>query len=468
MDRSTIAAIATPFGSGGIGIIRISGPEAFSTGASVFRRFQTFDGSIPSKIPASAFESHKLYYGQFINPDSEQVIDEILITFMRAPATYTREDVVEIHSHGGPYVVRTILDILIKAGLRLAEPGEFTKRAFLNGRIDLTQAEAVIDIIQAKSQEALAIANSQIQGELKTSIQKVRNRLLDFQSQIEVLIDFSEDVEKTPGIEEIHLQNLTEINHCLLQLIDSYNQSIFYREGQKIVIAGAPNVGKSSLMNRLLQKDRSIVTDIPGTTRDSIEDTFWINGIPIMITDTAGIQNTNDPIEIIGISKTQQHLSDADLVLFVIEADRDLTKTEIALFEQLKRKRLLIVVNKIDRVPNGYLPRIPAPADTLETRLISALYGTGIDELRTAIIQSCLNVASNFNLAAVPNLRHVQALKKCQEICAAALLTVHDHSAIALIAIDIRDAIRQLDEIMGITVTEDLLERIFGNFCIGK
>ncbi len=468
MNPSTIAAIATPIGYGGIGIIRISGPAAFTTGAAIFRRHDKTQKAGFLAPPISELESHKLYYGVCINPNTQQIIDEILICFMRGPATYTKEDIVEIHSHGGPHVLHTILEILVSSGIRQADPGEFTKRAFLNGRIDLTQAEAVIDIIHAKSNEALALANTQIQGGIKNSIEELRNKLLDLQTRIELLIDFPEESGESPIIEPVHLQLLENIIRSIHALINNYDHGHFYRDGIKTVIAGIPNVGKSALMNRLLLRDRSIVTDIPGTTRDSIQDAFWFKGIPIIIIDTAGIQITDDPIEILGISKTRQHIAEADLILLVTEAHRELTNEEYQLYEQLKHKPIILVVNKKDRCSTPLPLVLPPHWKPFAVVMTSALYDSDMDELKAAIVRSSLTSPSSPAGVIVPNQRQAQALKNCLTICTAILTDLQNTAAIALIAIDIQAALRHLDEILGINVDVDVLDRIFSKFCIGK
>ncbi len=469
MDNATIAAIATPFGCGGIGIIRISGPMAFSFGASVFRSRGSSGRSAPFQPkPATAYDSHKLYFGHCIEPKTGQTIDEILITFMRSPATYTREDVVEIHSHGGPYILQSILEIAIQSGIRPAEPGEFTKRAFLNGRIDLTQAEAVIDVITAKSKAALQLANAQIQGQLRSSIENLRNPLLEIQTQIEACIDFPDETGDQPILTESMHRRITDIISELSTLIDKYDQHHFYREGVSMIIVGAPNVGKSSLMNRLLQKDRAIVTDIPGTTRDLIADTFLVDGVPITITDTAGIQTTSDPIEQMGILRARQHVATADLVLFVIDATTSVSATEIQFLEQLHNKKILLVVNKMDLIPSGILPDVSfLPSNTPQTA-ISALTGYGMVDLKRTMMHALLQSHPDTETTIAPNLRQTIALKNCRDACSAILSAGQHPPALELVAIDLQDAIGNLDAILGIHVTNDVLDRIFKNFCIGK
>ncbi|MFZ5570043.1 MAG: tRNA uridine-5-carboxymethylaminomethyl(34) synthesis GTPase MnmE [Thermodesulfobacteriota bacterium] len=469
MDTATIGAIATPFGYGGIGIIRISGPKAFPFGASIFRRRNHAGNPVPGLDETIfPFESHKLYYGLCIDPQTVRVIDEILITFMRSPATYTREDVVEIHAHGGPCVLQSIMEIALQAGIRPAEPGEFTKRAFLNGRIDLTQAEAVIDVISATSQNALQLAAAQMQGQVRSAVEKIRDQLLALQTTTEAIIDFPEETDEIPLLTQTQRRQLSRIVADLSDLIQQYHQYHFFREGIRITIVGAPNVGKSSLMNRLLQKERAIVTDIPGTTRDLIEDSFLVEGIPIIITDTAGIQNTNDPIEQIGIMRARQQVSTADLVLFVTDAQRPLGfDGERHFLESLQDQKAVIVINKIDLVP-ALLPLAMPPGSSIPVVGVSALTGAGIDELKRLMLPACLKERPETDHPFAPNQRHAAALLNCRDACNAILSQDPSSLEPELVAVDLRDAIRHIDGILGVQIENDILDRIFSNFCIGK
>lgn len=328
MKTATIAAVATPPGTGGVGIIKISGPEALKIAATLFRSCKNDNN--PNRAERSDrfpinFQSHRLYYGHIVDPETEDHVDEVLLAVMRAPRSYTREDVVEIQAHAGAAVLRVILALVLRQGARMAEPGEFTQRAFLNGRIDLTQAEAVIDIINAKAETALKIANNQVSGQLKLAVENIRSILLDVLVQIEAAIDFPEDVSEILSSTGLETKLRREVAVPILDLMRHYRDGCIYRDGLKLAIVGRPNVGKSSLLNCLLKKERAIVNALPGTTRDLIEDSFQVQGVPVMITDTAGLHEAEDPVEKIGIQKARECLKTADLILQVIDGSEALT-----------------------------------------------------------------------------------------------------------------------------------------------
>jgi tRNA modification GTPase len=307
MEYDTIAAIATPIGSGGIGIIKISGQDAFSIAEAIFQRSRPSWGVGRPEGEALIFplKSHRLYHGYIVNPETGKVLDEVLLSAMKGPRTYTREDVIEINTHSGYIVMASILDLVLQKGARLADPGEFTKRAYLSGRIDLTQAEAVIDIINSRTEKSLEIATSQIKGDLKNRIEFMRHSLIDILTQVEAAIDFPEDVGDLIDVESVNqILNKAVIDE-LSDMVAQYENAHFLRDGLKMIVVGRPNVGKSSLMNRLIKNDRVIVTPIPGTTRDLIEETLNIRGIPVIIADSAGLHETKDPVEVIGIEKTK-------------------------------------------------------------------------------------------------------------------------------------------------------------------
>ncbi len=388
-NSATIAAIATPAGSGGIGIIKISGKDALAIAASVFRKSCARTPNPELRTP-NAFESHRLYHGYVVNPENGRVLDEILLAVMVAPHSYTREDVVEIHAHSGSAVLTAILDLVLKNGARLADPGEFTKRAYLSGRIDLTQAEAVIDIINAKTDKSLEIATAQIRGNMKAHIESVRDSLLHILAETEAAIDFPEDVEEsidTDAVSEV-IQN--QVVHKLNELIRQYKNAHFLRDGLKVLIAGRPNVGKSSLMNCLLRKDRAIVTPIPGTTRDFIEETLNIRGIQVTITDTAGLHETDDPVEILGIKKAYEYIDNADLILFMTDLSQPLTPDDHKIYEKISHKDFILVTNKADLVEDRFAPdipdawRLPKSPELRKPEIIktSVIYDKGVDALR--------------------------------------------------------------------------------------
>ncbi|MFC1812884.1 tRNA uridine-5-carboxymethylaminomethyl(34) synthesis GTPase MnmE [Thermodesulfobacteriota bacterium] len=475
MDRSTIAAVATPVGSGGIGIIKISGDNALSIAASIFRKSKSppeaLSGSLrdPYGPSGSSFKSHRLYYGHVVDPESDRILDEVLISIMKAPYTYTREDVVEINAHSGPVAIRGILDLVLKKGARLAGPGEFTQRAYLNGRIDLTQAEAVIDIINAKTQKSLEIATAQVKGDLRECIEATRGSMLEILTEIEAAIDFPEDVgdilDAARTVEFIRRKVVEPLN----DLVNLYDDAHVLRDGLKLVVVGRPNVGKSSLMNRLIKKDRAIVTPIPGTTRDLIEETLNIRGIPVIISDTAGFHETNDPIEVIGISKAQECIDDSDLVLFMVDISEPLTREDDKIYETIQEKETILVLNKIDLVDEDFGFEIPDSWRRMPSVRTSALYNIGFTGLKDLIADVSMG---EFNLEIgnliIPNLRQKIGLERALQAAGAATEGLQSGIPSELIAIDIEEAINSLGEIIGITVKEDVLDQIFSRFCIGK
>ena len=471
MDIATIAAIATPIGRGGIGIIKISGKDAFSIAESVFKKSEPVTGDSEKKVspPFSSLASHRLYHGHIVDKEKGRVLDEALLSVMRAPHTYTKEDVVEINTHSGPVVLASILELVLKNGAKLAEPGEFTKRAYLNGRIDLTQAEAVIDIINSKTEKALEIATSHIKGGLKQKIHAIRSALLDILVEIEAAIDFLDDAGDLLNSDRIIKILERRVVGDLKELIEKYEHAHVLRDGLKMVVVGRPNVGKSSLMNRLIQEDRAIVTPIPGTTRDLIEETLNIRGIPVIIADTAGLHETDDPVEVIGIEKAQKYIRDSDLILFMVDASDPITDEDYNIYKTIKNKRLILVVNKSDLVEEDFEPAVPDSWCDMPRIKISALYGAGLNELKDLIVTLSIG---EYGLEAqttiIPNLRHKIALERCLRLCVTAIQEIRNETSFEFIAIDIQEAKDSLGEIIGDTVQEDVVDQIFSRFCIGK
>lgn len=459
-DNITIAAIATPPGPGGIGIVRISGPAAGPILKKLFRPRQ-----------ARVLVSHRLTYGWLINPDQkERPLDEVMAVFMLAPNTYTREDVAEIQCHSSYLVLQEILALVLKAGAVLAEPGEFTKRAFLNGRIDLTQAEAVIELLQAKTTTGLQIAVNQLQGTLHTKIAAIRESLLGIRAVIEVAIDFpDEDVEIIKPREM--LDNLQSgVIAPLAQLLEAAAQGKIFREGISVVILGRPNVGKSSLLNSLLKEDRAIVTEIPGTTRDLIEEYLNIRGIPVRIIDTAGIRENAETVEEIGIKKARQKQETADLILMVVDGASELTREDHALAASIGSQPAILVLNKTDLVPGKDLQPYRDAFAAFTPVEISAKTHDGLTRLEEAVFAKVSGRSEHWDPghASVPNLRHSNSL-------AAALTTSRQLAdAVAaglpadLVAIEVQTALDHLSDIIGETTTEDVLDLIFTKFCLGK
>ncbi len=455
---NTIAAISTPPGSGGIGIIRISGEHSLPVLKEIFR---------PHDLNCR-YRSHQLYYGRIFHPGKEKILDEVLAVFMQAPRTYTREDVVEIHCHGSFLILQQILEIILAAGVHLATPGEFTKRAFLNGRIDLTQAEAVIDILSAKTRKGIDQAQAQLAGVLFQRIDTIRRTLLQILALIEVAIDFpDEDLEIIDHAELIDKLRL-QVAAPLAQLIASADQGRLYRDGISVVIAGVPNVGKSSLLNALLQEERALVTAIPGTTRDTIEEYLDIEGMPVRIIDTAGIRENVEEVEELGILRARQSIQQADLVLFMLDGSREPGDADRLLFRAISGKPLITVVNKIDLEKGSRLHLGGLGEPGKEVR-ISAKQQQGITELKKAIFSRVTGGREQWQEEACsPNIRHKQALLAAYKACGRIEESLVSGSSCDLLAVDVQECLDQLGVIVGETSTEDLLDVIFRQFCLGK
>ena len=475
MDNSTIAAIATPGGRGGIGIIKLSGPRAVAIATTIFfpadSKLKCTSGDTPCTMDTSrgGFQSHRLYLGHIIDPANRRVVDEVLLCVMKAPRSYTKEDVVEINAHGGQIAVTAILELVLRQGGRIAEPGEFTKRAFLNGRIDLTQAEAVIDVINARTDKSLHAAAAQVEGQLKRSVEQIREFLIDFLTRVEAGIDFPDDVADIVDSQAA----AGEIKACVIQplkrLIQHHRDGNILREGLKVAVVGRPNVGKSSLLNRLLQKDRAIVTAVPGTTRDTIEETLNIKGFPIILADTAGLHDTNDPIETLGIEKTMENVKGADMVVFMIEAHRPLTIEDHKIFNKVQSKPFIIAINKID-LANGessvVLPDSWMGKDRVE---ISALYDRGLEHLKEKMILIGFGKDPiDIETAIVPNLRQKLLMEDSLRASEITSSELEKGTPLELIAIHLQEAIDSLGQILGTNVKVDVLDQIFSRFCIGK
>lgn len=461
--NDTIAAIATPYGSGGIGVIRISGPKAFGIASKLFSKRKN------RPEVCSDLASHKVYHGYIFNLKNNDVIDEVLLFSMKGPSSYTAEDVIEIQAHAGTIVLRAILDEILLLGARLSEPGEFTKRAFLNQRIDLTQAEAVADIINAKSANALKFAASQNLGVLKNKIRELRKNLIQFLSLLEVNIDFPDDVDPfAPSNKEIKL--IDDVLEKCREFIKQHDDACFLKEGIRITICGTPNVGKSSLMNRLLEQDRSIVTAVPGTTRDPIEEGLNIDGIPFVITDTAGIHQTDDLVEIIGIEKAKDHITASDIVLFMKEPGTQFTDKEFEKVVPLKNQstqKVIFVINKID-IEDNNLPKLSETYQHIPTIEISALLNKGINILKQKIVNISLAGLDMEKSSVIPNLRHKKALEQTVSSLMDVKAGLKNNVEEEIMAIDIKNSIDSLGTITGETASLDILDSIFNNFCIGK
>ncbi len=467
MNQTTIAAISTPFGRGGIGIIRISGDQSIRILNSLFKK----SGSQKNEVVSGEdqLKSHRFLHGYILDSQTKQRVDEVLAVAMLAPRSYTREDVVEIHSHSGPVVLGKIFKLVVNQGAAIAEPGEFTKRAFLNGRIDLTQAEAVIDIIQAKTETALQIANQQLAGGLTQKIDPIRETLQSIRVLIEAAIDFPEEIEESVQFNSIQKDLEQDVIAILDQILGDYQTDHYYRDGVKMAVIGRPNVGKSSLMNRLIDRDRAIVTAIPGTTRDVIEEVVHIKGLPVVIMDTAGLHTTSGEVEKIGMQKTQQSIKDADIVLFMIDASMEISPEDLSIYTQIESKKHLIVCNKIDLIRSDQITALPETWQAQTVVGISALKGENLDELKRTLWSLIVgDKVFNREIGVVPNMRHKLHLEACLEAAQRARQAIQDNLPAELIAADIMAAIRGLGAILGDQYPSDLLDQIFSRFCIGK
>ena len=454
----TIAAIATPLGMGGLGIIRVSGPKSEEIARLLFK---------PRKR-ADNLTTHHLYHGNIISRQTGVTLDEVLITLMRKPHSYTGEDTLEINCHGGPLILQVVLSEVIKAGARLAEPGEFTRRAFLNNRLDLSQAEAVADMITAKTEGALGVAVSHLKGELAKKIEGLRTEIIDVLAILETSIDFSEedaDLEQGPEI----VRRIQAIVDDLHAIAATYEEGKIYRHGINAVITGRPNVGKSSLLNRLLGEKRAIVTPIPGTTRDFIEEFIVIKGIPVRLTDTAGIGHTENIIEQEGIALVREKLSLADIAIIVLDGSEKLTEEDIEIIEENRSRKALLTINKTDLPHVINIEEIQRLTPPLNPLWISAKYGDGIPTLKEVIYTlSMKQTEDRQSTIMITNIRHKMAVEKAATLLSQAKDGIVGGLSPEFPALDIREALDALGEIVGKTINEEILDRIFSSFCIGK
>ena len=458
--EDTIAAISTSIGSSGIGIVRLSGDNALKIADEVFRS--------PKKKKIIDTPSHRIIYGHIIDPSNRETIDEVLVSVMKAPNTYTRDDMVEINCHGGPVPLRRVLELLLKTGARLAEPGEFTRRSFVNGRIDLAQAEAVLDMINALTVQSQKAAVEQLRGTLSKKVDAVREQLIELTAFVEAYIDFPEEDIESLSLKDMSRRALA-IKQSLQKLIDGSQYGRILREGLKTAIIGRPNVGKSSLLNALLEHDRAIVTETPGTTRDVIEEYLNIQGMPVKIMDTAGIRDVSDLAEKEGVRRSLRLMEDADLVLLLLDGSNDLHDTDNELLEKSDEARTILVINKSD------LPQRIDPGRTVFARFkpdrtihISAKREKGLDALKIKIVETATGGHSDAAADTVTNVRHIHALERALASITSFLTEASQQTSPEFLAVELRDALDAVGEISGITTPDDILNRIFSNFCIGK
>jgi tRNA modification GTPase len=457
--HDTIAALSTPSGEGGIGIIRLSGPQALEIAQRIFT----------PRRNAALPESHRLLLGDLRDPRSGNLLDEVLLAYMPAPRSYTREDVVEINCHSGPLVLKKILEALVREGIRLAEPGEFTLRAFLNGRIDLTRAEGVIDLIQARSDQALTQATRLLQGELFEKINGLQEALLALLAQLEAAIDFPEEeleiIDPAAWLEELESQALRPLDH----LIRAYEEGRPYREGVSLVIVGKPNVGKSSLLNRLLREERALVTPVPGTTRDTIEETLLIRGIPFRLIDTAGIHCSADEVEQAGMARTRRKIEDGQLLLFMVDRSEPLDDRDRRLYEEIKDRPHWVLLNKTDLPAALGAEDLSAVFPGTFRQPLSARTGEGLESLRDQIGDWFLRDHPQESVPAlVPNLRQKTIMEKARAALQEARKEMAGNISPELVAVHVQQALTELGVLVGKTTPEDVLEEIFSRFCLGK
>lgn len=458
-EFDTICAIATPIGEGGIAIIRISGEKALEIADKIFVG--------KNKKPIKEMQTYTMRYGEIVDIDTKEIIDDVILSYMKGPRSYTGENVIEVNCHGGVVATNRVLNQIVKAGARIAEPGEFTKRAFLNGRIDLSQAEATMDIITAKTELSMKSAMMQSKGALSKEIGELRKYLLEVLALIEYAVDFTEDDEDIVDdnlIDQIK-DGITKTLLRINSLLKNADEGKIIRDGLNIVIVGKPNVGKSSLLNSLLREKRAIVTDIPGTTRDIIEEYINLDGIPIRITDTAGIRDTEDTVEKIGVERSKEKIEEADLVILMLDTSRELDEEDKVIIDFIKDRKYIALLNKVDLECKLSKEVISGLDRTIE---ISAKTGFGIENLKEEIKNLFFNGEINSESLIISNTRHKQALYRSLENCNIALEKINLNEYLDLISIYITSAMKALGEITGDELEEDLLNKIFSEFCCGK
>ncbi|MBC2711349.1 MAG: tRNA uridine-5-carboxymethylaminomethyl(34) synthesis GTPase MnmE [Desulfosarcina sp.] len=469
MIYKTIAAISTPLGPGGIGIIRISGPGAYAILKRLFVRKRHSSKRANSDIFAGHFSSHLVYYGYVIESDTRNIIDEVLAIYMKGPKSFTREDVVEIHSHSGFVVLDRILSAVVDAGANLSGPGEFTKRAFLNGRIDITQAEAIIDLINAPCETAAQMASCQVAGGVREAVNNIIGTVTALQAKCEAFIEFSEAGENERDLFDVQGAVRKSVLPKLSSLIQRQKETAIFREGILLAIAGAPNVGKSSLLNKLVERETAIVSEFPGTTRDVVREYISINGVPVVVCDTAGIHDTKDPVECIGIAKARDQINRSDIVLVVLEATRSINRFEEKLIAETLNKKTTVVINKDDIADDCAISEIEKRLKTIRHIRVSAKLGTGIAELKDLIFKELVSGQNIVNGESVtPNLRQRKILEKAKQEIQRFNFAVETEQSLEFMSGMLNNVLQILEEISGNRNKEDLYNHIFDQFCIGK
>ncbi|CAC6265416.1 tRNA (5-carboxymethylaminomethyl-2-thiouridylate) synthase [Staphylococcus aureus] len=459
MDLDTITSISTPMGEGAIGIVRLSGPQAVEIADKLYK----------GKHLLNDVPSHTINYGHIIDPESKEVVEEVMVSVLRAPKTFTREDIIEINCHGGILTINRVLELTMTYGARMAEPGEFTKRAFLNGRIDLSQAEAVMDFIRSKTDRASKVAMNQIEGRLSDLIKKQRQSILEILAQVEVNIDYPEYDDVEDATTELLLEQSKEIKQEINRLLDTGAQGKIMREGLSTVIVGKPNVGKSSMLNNLIQDNKAIVTEVAGTTRDVLEEYVNVRGVPLRLVDTAGIRETEDIVEKIGVERSRKALSQADLILFVLNNNEALTQEDYTLYEVVKNEDVIVIVNKMDLEQNIDINEVKDMIGDTPLIQTSMLKQEGIDELEIQIRDLFFGgEVQNQDMTYVSNSRHISLLKQARQTIQDAIDAAESGVPMDMVQIDLTRTWEILGEIIGETASDELIDQLFSQFCLGK
>ena len=459
MDFDTITSISTPMGEGAIGIVRLSGPQAIEIGDILYK----------GKKNLSEVETHTINYGHIIDPETNETVEEVMVSVLRTPKTFTREDIIEINCHGGILTINRILELTMTYGARMAEPGEYTKRAFLNGRIDLSQAEAVMDFIRSKTDRASKVAMNQIEGRLSDLIKKQRQSILEILAQVEVNIDYPEYDDVEDATTDFLLEQSKRIKEEINQLLETGAQGKIMREGLSTVIVGRPNVGKSSMLNNLIQDNKAIVTEVAGTTRDVLEEYVNVRGVPLRLVDTAGIRDTEDIVEKIGVERSRKALSEADLILFVLNNNEPLTEDDQTLFEVIKNEDVIVIINKTDleqRLDVSELREMIGDMPLIQT---SMLKQEGIDELEIQIKDLLFGgEVQNQDMTYVSNSRHISLLKQARQSIQDAIDAAESGIPMDMVQIDLTRTWEILGEIIGESASDELIDQLFSQFCLGK
>lgn len=459
MDFDTITSISTPMGEGAIGIVRLSGPEAVEIGDKLYK----------GKKKLKDVPSHTINYGHIIDPETDEVVEEVMISVLRAPKTFTREDIIEINCHGGILTINRILELTMTHGARMAEPGEYTKRAFLNGRIDLSQAEAVMDFIRSKTDRASKVAMNQIEGRLSDLIKRQRQSILEILAQVEVNIDYPEYDDVEDATTEFLLAQSKKIKNEIDQLLETSTQGKIMREGLSTVIVGKPNVGKSSMLNNLIQDNKAIVTEVAGTTRDVLEEYVNVRGVPLRLVDTAGIRDTEDIVEKIGVERSRKALSEADLILFVLNNNEPLTEEDRTLYEVIKNEDAIVIVNKTDLERRLDIEEVKTMIGDTPLIQTSMLKQEGIDELELQIRDLFFGgEVQNQDMTYVSNSRHISLLKQARQTIQDAIDAAEAGIPMDMVQIDLTRTWEILGEIIGESASDELINQLFSQFCLGK